>query len=68
MELAELDRLTQDQNLRELLYHLMLFLRMCNRGSMHMYASLMLMPQRLQVSIFNINKKKKDSLTDINLL
>ena len=66
MELAGLDRLTEDQNLRELLYYLMLILRTCNRGSMHMYASLMLMPQRLQVSIININQQK--DLTNINLL
>ena len=66
MELAGLDRLTEDQNLRELLYHLMLILRTCNRGSMHMYASLMLMPERLQVSIININQQK--DLTNINLL
>ena len=67
MDLAELHRLTEDQNFRELLHHLMLVLRSCNRGSMHMYASLMLMPQRLQVSIFNINQQK-DYLSDINLL
>ena len=67
MDLAELDRLTEDQNFRELLHHLMLVLHSCNRGSMHMYASLMLMPQRLQVSIFNINQQK-DYLSDINLL
>lgn len=66
MELAGLDRLTEDQNLQELLCHLMLILRTCNRGSMHMYASLMLMPQRLQVSIININQQK--DLTNINLL
>ena len=67
MDLAELDRLTENQNFRELLHHLMLVLRSCSRGSMHMYASLMLMPQRLQVSIFNINQQK-DYLSDINLL
>ena len=56
-EFAELERLTEDQNVRELLYHLKLVLCMCSKGSMHVFASLMLTPQNLQVRIVIVNSK-----------